>query len=426
MYCNKCGSVVNGLYCSNCGAKCEGITLQSDSISKFALRIYLSDVLAAEYAIDKLMKKRSLVKKSIDNILGKVDSLKQSISSDQKIRAITSGPSLPYIAKPKMPSKPRKHNDNYEYRALAEKAEESKSLTKFILPGIVLYICTFMTGAMGSESGMNCESAVTIGVIIGLILGSIIYYYTALKHILAFKEEEKSVDLEYENAVKRYSKEMAAYDLAIKRYETQKREAEKEYSRQYEKAKSDAVAEVEQKIMTLEQERQEVIRKNSGLGEMIEEAERIRNVVYSPNIIPSKFRSLSAIYFLWDFITTSQMDLQSALLHCDLDKIQKLQTKAIITQQEILLTNYMMIAQNNRLITGQNQLGESLGQINQSVEELKAQANVNNDTLIKHSKEILEYERKNAENTAVAAEYGRIAAVNSEVLTFFAAYDVLK
>lgn len=99
---------------------------------------------------------------------------------------------------------------------------------------------------------------------------------------------------------------------------------------------------------------------------------------YSVNIIPMQFRNIQGVYYLYDYISTSNQGLSEALMQCNLDAIKQkldnviqLQGKAIIQQ---------------------------------------AQANV---AIMKQNQQILETAQATMQNTAVAAKYAQIAAVNS-------------
>lgn len=101
---------------------------------------------------------------------------------------------------------------------------------------------------------------------------------------------------------------------------------------------------------------------------------------YNLNIIPLPFRNIQGVYYLYDYISTSSQSLSEALMQCNLEAIKQkldnvidLQGKAIVQQ-----------AQANKALYEQNQ-------------------------------EILETAISTMNNTAVSAQYARIAAINSEV-----------
>ncbi|WP_449073317.1 hypothetical protein [Ruminococcus sp.] len=110
----------------------------------------------------------------------------------------------------------------------------------------------------------------------------------------------------------------------------------------------------------------------------IQKAQEQLDKAYSVNIIPLQFRNIQGVYYLYDYISTSNQGLSEALMQCNLDAIKQkldnviqLQGKAIIQQ---------------------------------------AQANV---AIMKQNQQILETAQATMQNTAVAAKYAQIAAVNS-------------
>lgn len=62
---------------------------------------------------------------------------------------------------------------------------------------------------------------------------------------------------------------------------------------------------------------------------------------YDANIIPAPFRNLHGVYYLHDYLSTSQESLSDALLHLDLDIIKSKLDTVIKQQGEILLQTYI-------------------------------------------------------------------------------------
>lgn len=122
------------------------------------------------------------------------------------------------------------------------------------------------------------------------------------------------------------------------------------------------------------------------LDEKIGNTDDLLTEAYSVNLIPSKFRNVYAAYFLYDFISTSTASLNEALLHCDLDTIQN-KLDAVIQQQEAMIM------------------------------ELAA-ANAKNDSIVAQNEKMLNYAIQTENNTALAAQYSKVAATNSNVTAF--------
>lgn len=112
----------------------------------------------------------------------------------------------------------------------------------------------------------------------------------------------------------------------------------------------------------------------------IASTKKLLNQAYSANIIPSQFRNIQGIYYLYDYLSTSNQSLSDALMQCNLEAIKQkldevinLQSKAIVQQ---------------------------------------AQAN---EKLFEQNQRILETAEATMNNTAIAAKYAQISAVNSEL-----------
>lgn len=121
-----------------------------------------------------------------------------------------------------------------------------------------------------------------------------------------------------------------------------------------------------------------------GLENEIEKTEYLLEDAYSVNLIPAKFRNIYAAYFLYDYISTSAATLNEALLHCDLDTIQKKLDEVIHNQEEIIIE----LAYNNAL----------------------------NERIVQQNEQILQHAIQTENNTAYAAQYTKIAANNSDVV----------
>lgn len=132
----------------------------------------------------------------------------------------------------------------------------------------------------------------------------------------------------------------------------------------------------------------------TGLEKEITEISDLLDDAYSINIIPSKFRNVYAAYFLYDFISTSTATLNEALLHCDLDTIQQ-KLDEVIRQQEAMI---MELAYQNAL----------------------------SQQVIQQNGQMLEYAIQTENNTALAAQYNKIAANNTSIVAAIQMSEYLK
>lgn len=108
---------------------------------------------------------------------------------------------------------------------------------------------------------------------------------------------------------------------------------------------------------------------------------------YSANIIPLQFRNIQGVYYLYDYLSTSNESLTSALMQANLEAIKQKLDKLIALQGEMIIRQ----AQANQILFEQNQ------------------------KILEKDQQILETAQGIENNTFVAAQYAKISAVNSTV-----------
>lgn len=103
-------------------------------------------------------------------------------------------------------------------------------------------------------------------------------------------------------------------------------------------------------ISRLKHEYDEIKKEFEKASELLEQA-------YDVNIVPKQFRNLYAIYYLSDFINSSNESLSTALLNYNLETIKEKLDKIIEQQQEIIINQALTIAQNEKIMKqNENQL----------------------------------------------------------------------
>lgn len=133
----------------------------------------------------------------------------------------------------------------------------------------------------------------------------------------------------------------------------------------------------------------------------IEQAEKIRDDLYSLNIIPSKYRNLGCIYFIHEYFSTSDTPLNEVFMHLDLDKIQTQLETVIKNQEEIILQQAMIISQNTQMIQQNERTFKELSDMNTSLQNT-------NSTL-----------GKIYENSIETAKWARIGAIHAQECAWF-------
>lgn len=122
---------------------------------------------------------------------------------------------------------------------------------------------------------------------------------------------------------------------------------------------------------------------DSHIADIDKEKEEITELLrqaYSANIIPLQFRNIQGVYYLYDYLSTSTQSLSDALMQCNLDAIKQKLDEIINLQSQTIVQQ----AQANAALYEQNQ-------------------------------RILEAAEATMNNTAVAAKYAQISAVNSQL-----------
>ncbi len=126
----------------------------------------------------------------------------------------------------------------------------------------------------------------------------------------------------------------------------------------------------------------------------LEQTEIILHDAYAVNLIPEKYRNIYAAYFLYEYISTSTVTLNEALFHCDLDEISRKLDMVIEQQREII----MELAHTNAL----------------------------NEQIVKQNEETLKHAIAVENNTALAAQYSQVAAINSNTVAQIQSYYFFK
>lgn len=157
----------------------------------------------------------------------------------------------------------------------------------------------------------------------------------------------------------------------------------------YQKAISEDEIRVREEIARAEKIRGEIKNlKNEriGLNETLQNS-------YSLNIIPTQFRNIWAVYYLYDLLSSSNVSLRDALFHCDLGEI-KVKMNVIIEQnRELLINQAIQMAQNDRIIEQNKKKLERLTEIEK--------------------------------NSALSAQYAKVAAANTEITAKIAGVSYL-
>lgn len=193
--------------------------------------------------------------------------------------------------------------------------------------------------------------------------------------LVAFLTENKDNKEKYEKELIEYKEKVEQYykDVELIKIENEKRN---KAITNLEKAKNDLQTENKEALKLLEE-------------------------CYDINIIPSKYRNIYAITFIYDYLTTSQGTLRDALFACDLDKIQ-IQLDKVIKNQQNMICKLAKIEAN-------------------SEKQLQ-----NQQTMISHLESIEKNTYDSARAGEQCAQYGKIIAHNTKVMAYCSAMTYIE
>lgn len=394
MYCKHCGKQIadDSKFCNLCGGNLDGptplrTTNQNTSLSNKAVSIYLHDVLTLEIAVKHLQEK--------------INDNKKQITSTQ---TWGNGNDIAVPKTPRIPAEPIQPKN----QIVTLLKDSDTRLTFFgigFLIGAVAGIVTFFPVCNDSYSFSGdllgaplLGLAAGFGVFIACILSSLLIWliYTAIKaavmHAMALNNYENKL-------IPQHQLNMQNYAMRHNEY----LEKKKEYSASLDKRKRDA----DKKIASL-------IDDNNKLENSLNEANHLLSQAYDANIVPKKYRGLYPIYFLDDYLSSSNETLESALLQCQLDNLENQLSQVIKANKIMIMQNAIQIAKQEALLASQEE-GNRIAR----------RSEIKQERIISQNQSILAAERKSVNNTALSAEYSRIAAINSEVSAYWATFDHL-
>ena len=331
-----------------------------DEIDRETLLSYLGDIRVME----TILKESQNSKEQIERDLEDWDKSKQSYITPF------------YSSPPREPIKPYQSKTNYN--------PDSKVFyfpySKFKIVGAILMSLLFLLFIIIFAKGLGgffvfllvCCFLFSVGLTIYLIN----YNMEAKRnHDIVMNENERK-EQKYKEELEEHKEKMIEYRKKHSAEELEYRERRKVY----EEERKQHEEEKDKLIGTIQIE-------DSEIKAMLEKA-------YSANIIPQQFRNIEGVYYLYDYLSTSNQSLSEALMQANLEAIKqkmdnmiKLQSAQIIQQAQM---NAKLDIQNKKLVS------------------MQAQTNAKLDAIIDISEATMN-------NTAVAAKYAQIAAVNSEL-----------
>ena len=151
-----------------------------------------------------------------------------------------------------------------------------------------------------------------------------------------------------------------------------KKSVKKSFFEAYEQFKKTAP----QKYMENSKELEPAIEMRTGILAELDTAKRLLQKAYNINIIPQQFRNIHAIWFIYDYYSTSTETLSSAFLNCNLEKIKQKLDTIIEQQKEIIINQRILVAQNSKMIELNQQTLHRLANIEQNTERAAQYAEI--------------------------------------------------
>ena len=147
--------------------------------------------------------------------------------------------------------------------------------------------------------------------------------------------------------------------------------------------------------------------------------QKLLHNLYNINIIPTPYRNLESIYYIYDYMASSQQSLEQTLLHERMENgIKRLSCKidTVIKQNERIIFNTRRIAE------GVENIGRKASLILEDMDHISNEV----DSISANSTQILESCRNTERNSEIAAQYSQIAAKDAEAIAYFSLANYLR
>lgn len=141
-------------------------------------------------------------------------------------------------------------------------------------------------------------------------------------------------------------------------------------------------------------QKQSLVQRNEKLNHELLELNKILAQNYSINIIPSQFRNVEGVCYLYDYLSTSRESFQLALINFNMNRLNINMQQMIRMQGEMLIQQYVT---NARLADVKNQNSAMLSRLS-AIEQ----------------------------NTELAAKYAAMNEMNTRTISFFKTYEFLR
>lgn len=104
------------------------------------------------------------------------------------------------------------------------------------------------------------------------------------------------------------------------------------------------------------------------IDNLITEGKRNLSNLYGLNIIPAIYRNIYSIYFINDYIQSSNERISEAFLHLDLNTIKRQLSDVINAQKEMIFQQSVMISQNDELLEENSHMLKQLAKMEENIQ----------------------------------------------------------
>lgn len=304
----------------------------SEELNRDALLLYLNDIRVME----------SVVSESNSKVVDLNEKLKEAKAELSAMSA---------VKKPVIPVEPSKES-------IMSDIKDKYFSPNFIFPSILIGIPSALFTIIITFSSLELDLLwIYLPCIISLLIIIFLWIRALIRYNSNMSDEINNYEYIYKKSLAAYNNDLDKYNLYVK------------------------IVDENSKDIALQE--QGSLEQTHDINLDIEKTQKLLEKAYSVNIIPAQFRNIEGIYYLYDYISTSNQTLSEALMQCNLE--------AIKTRLE------QMIQLQAQSVVYQAQQSAKLDEITQQ-----------NQELIKHA-------ATQTNNTAMAARYAEIAAVNTSV-----------
>lgn len=185
-------------------------------------------------------------------------------------------------------------------------------------------------------------------------------------------QDEQLAEIENEDAINYFTDkflDLGRFKKELKRNETI--DVIKEKFRLFQKDVVEPIQSWNEEIIGLES-------KLSNLENLKHQTKSKLQQFYNLNFLPSQYRNIESVYYLNDFLKTSQLSFNDALYHLDFNEIKDRMDSIIEQNQQNLINQAILTSQNKVLLRQNSDLLKKLANIERNTQKIALYEALNN------------------------------------------------